>query len=153
MIRKNLSELKNSKPFFIFDLLIYFLSAGLIVILFCAVFISRQNGDYQGVYIIYNNSVVAEYYFNDGNLKIQDGFSSYLNKTDDGVYFYPNGVSDGDYNLIIFDGDTKTVYIKASTCIGHDCEKQQITGGVGFIYCAPHKLKITPMGLTEPVTG
>ena len=150
---KSLSEIKKSKPFYSFDLVVYVALVFLLVLLFLAVAFSTKNTDLQGFYIIYNNETAAEYYFDGNSLKVSDGYADYIAKTDDGIYFYPNGTASGEYNLIIVDDNSKTVKIAESTCAGHDCEKQKLSADGGFIYCAPHNLKITAMGFTDPVTG
>lgn len=152
-MKRDFSELKKSKPFYLFDLMIYGLSAMLIIAIFAIVFFAKKGTTTQGFYVMIDNAVVAEYRFDDGKLKIKDGYSAHFSDTENGFYFYPDAENKNDYNLIAVNVIAKTVYITASTCAGHDCEKQKITASGGFIYCAPHKLKITPTGLTDPVSG
>ena len=115
---KSLSEIKKSKPFYSFDLVVYVALVFLLVLLFLAVAFSAKNTDLQGFYVIYNNETAAEYYFDGNSLKVSDGYADYIAKTDDGIYFYPNGTAGGEYNLIIVDDIAKTVKITESTCTG-----------------------------------
>ena len=153
MYRKTLPELKRSAPFYVFDLLIYLLSITLIALLFITGVFSGNKADAVGVNFIYDNELAAEFRFSDGVFTVKDGYESYFLRNGNEICFYPNAQNKNDYNIIIINCEEKTVYIKDATCAGRDCLTQKITGGKGFIYCAPHKLKITPMGLTTPVTG
>lgn len=150
---KILPKIKKSKPFYVNDLIIYSALAIFLILLFIAVIFKHETDTVHGFYVIYNNEQIAEYSFASGTLKITDGNSDYLSQKEDGIYFYPNGTASGEYNLIVADDLAKTVRVTASTCAGHDCERQKITAEGGFIYCAPHNLKITAMGFTNPVTG
>ena len=158
-MKRDFSELKKSKPFYLFDLMIYGLSAALIIAIFAIVFFAGKGTATNGFYVMIENTVVAEYRFDDGKLKINDGYSAHFSEKENGggkeyeIYFYPDTENKNDYNLIAINVADKTVRITASTCAGHDCEKQKITADGGFIYCAPHKLKITPTGLNDPVSG
>lgn len=152
-IKKDFSELKKSKPFYLFDLIIYGLVAVIVSAVFLFVFFLKNDSAAQGFYVTYKNEVAAEYRFDQGILKIKDGFIQYFSEKDDGFYFYPDANDKKDYNLIIVDKENKTVYIKEATCAGRDCTAQKVTAQGGFIYCAPHNLKIIPMGLNDPVSG
>ena len=151
--KKSLSEIKKSKPFYFNDLIIYFALAVLVVLLFFAVIFKPVADNFNGFNIIYNNEIIAEYNFADDKLNINDGYSAYLSQEHGGIYFYPSGEKNGEYNFISVDSAKKTVRVTDSTCAGHDCERQFLSADGGFIYCAPHGLKITAMGLLDPVTG
>ena len=150
---KSLPEFKKSKPFYTFDIFIYSALAVFIILLFLAALFKPVAGNFNGFYIIYNNEKIAEYSFLTNSLKIQEGYSDYIRQSDDGIYFYPNSEKTGEYNLIVANNATKAVRVTVSTCAGHDCERQVLSSSGGFIYCAPHNLKITAMGLSDPVTG
>lgn len=152
-MKKSLTEIRNSKPFYPFDLIIYCALTLTVAIAVLAVFFVGKTAENLGVYILLDNETVAEYRFSDNKFTIKSGFESHFSVEDCGIYFYPDGNSGEDYNLIILDGENKTVYIKEATCAGHDCEKQKITENGGFIYCAPHKLKIVPIKISDPVSG
>lgn len=152
-MKKSLSEIRTSKPFYPFDLIIYCILAVIVAGVFFIVFLTEKTGGEKGFKIIYDDKVAAEYYYKDGNLIIRDGFSAYFYESADGIYFYPDGELHDDYNLIAVDRENKTVTIKETTCAGRDCAAMVITADGGFIYCAPHKLKIIPAGLNDPVSG
>ena len=153
MIKRNLSELKNSKPFHLFDLIVYLIVAAFIVAAFLFVFASKNNAASQGFYVLYDNELAAEYLYDDGEFKIKDGYDAHFFIDDDKIFFYPNADAHTDYNIIFADKASKTVKITDATCAGKDCTYQEVSKNGGFIYCAPHKLKIVPMGLNDPVSG
>ena len=153
LAKKSVTEIRNSKPFYPFDLIIYCALIFAVIGTLFIVFFAGKTAENQGVYIILDNSTIAEYRFGGDKFTVLDGYENYFSAKDDGIYFYPDGNSHERYNLIIIDGENETVYIKDATCAGHDCERQKITENGGFIYCAPHKLKIVPMKLSDPVSG
>lgn len=152
-MEKRLSEIRNSKPFYPFDLIVYCALALAVTAMLFAVFFTGGKSENTGVYIMYDNETAAEYRFSDGKFTVKSGFNGHFSVADDGIYFYPDGNSHEHYNLIVLDGENKTVYVKEATCAGHDCTKQKITASGGFIYCAPHKLKIVPIKMSDPVSG
>lgn len=152
-MKKSLTEIKNSKPFYPFDLIIYCVLALIVAVTVFAVFFTGKNVENQGVYILFDNETAAEYRFKNDKFTVNDGFENHFSIADNGIYFYPDENSREHYNLIITDGENKTVYIAEATCAGHDCEKQKITENGGVIICAPHKLKIIPIKLSDPVSG
>lgn len=153
MIKRDLSELKNSKPFFLFDLIVYFTVAAIILAMFLTVFLTNRNWDHRGVYLLFDNEIAAEYNYADNKLTIKEGFSPHFEVDGDLILFYPDLNTKSEYNAISIDGKKKTVKIVNSTCAGKDCTFQEISENGGFIYCAPHRLKIVPMGLNDPVSG
>lgn len=152
LIRKNLSELKNSKPFYLFDLILYSAVVLFIAAMFAAVFFAGKSGDSQGFYVLFDNRIIAEYLYSDGTFSVENGYEAHFSVGEE-IYFYPDATDFSDYNLISIDTKNKTVYISDATCAGHDCTTQKVSVKGGFIYCAPHKLKIVPMGLNDPVSG
>ncbi|GEM_PF-2673816 len=153
-MEKNVStRIKNSKPFYFADLIIYLVVAVIVLTAFIAVSLRGGSAAATGFSVLYDNKVAAEYRFSDGKFTVKAGYETYFSVQENGVYFYPDGEDNGHYNLIVFDKDKKTAKITESTCAGHDCEAQSVSDSGGFIYCAPHKLKIIPAGLTDPVSG
>ena len=153
MIKKNLSELKNSNPFYPLDLIVYIILAAAISATFFIALTYRESGSSQGFYILYDNEKVAEYLYGDGVKILNDEYAAHFNVEGDKIRFYPNADNPNDYNLIAVDKENKTVSIADATCAGKDCTFQQVSEKGGFIYCAPHKLKIVRMGLSDPVSG
>ncbi len=152
-MKRDFSELKKSKPFYPFDLIIYGLLTAFIIAVFAAVFLFKGSTPAQGFFVMYENKVAAEYRWDDGNLKIKDGYASHFSETENGFYFYPDPADKNRYNLVVIERAAKTVSVKEATCAGRDCISHKVNINGGFIYCAPHNLKITPMGLTDPVSG
>lgn len=147
------SRIKNSKPFCFADLIVYLIVAAIIIAVFIAVAFNGSTTNSTGFTVLYDNRTAAEYRFSDGKFTVKAGFENYFSVSENGVYFYPDGENNGHYNLIVFDKEKKTAKITESTCAGHDCEAQTVSYKGGFIYCAPHKLKIIPAGLLDPVSG
>ena len=151
--KKNASDVQNSKPFYLLDVAIYAFIAIAVFAAFFIVFLTGKKPAAQGFTVIYDNRTVAEYTFGDERLAITDGFNDNFTVNAEGIYFFPDAFDRSEYNLIVVDDENKTVVIKDATCAGKDCESQTITEDGGFIYCAPHKLKIVPTGLFDPVAG
>lgn len=151
--KKSLSELKNSKPFYAFDIVLYLAVAAFTVLSFVFVLANGNKGDSQGFFVLYENVVVAEYYYSDGNLIVKDEYAAHFKTDGEKVRFYPDKNDLNDYNDIVIDKTNKTVSIADATCAGKDCTTQKVSASGGFIYCAPHALKIVPTGLTDPVSG
>ena len=146
-------RVKNSKPFYFADLIVYLCVALIIITAFIAVSLGGESATATGFSVLYDNKVAAEYRFSDGKFTVKAGYEVYFAIEEKGVYFYPDGENNGHYNLIVFDKENKRAKIIKSTCSGHDCEAQSVSDSGGFIYCAPHKLKIIPAGLSDPVSG
>lgn len=153
MEKRSLMRIRNSKPFYLADLIVYLCVAAVIIAAFLAVLFSGEKSTATGFSVLYDNEVAAEYRFSDGRFAVKSGYEKYFSVQDSGVYFFPDGENNGNYNLIVFDKEKKTAKITASTCSGHDCETQTVSDSGGFIYCAPHKLKIIAIGLLDPVSG
>ena len=151
MKKKNLFELKNSKPFYAFDIALYLAVAAFIALTFIFALVNNNGDVSQGFYVLYDNAIVAEYRYSDGNFIVKDG--EHFTVNGENVRFYPDKNVLTDYNDIFIDRTNKTVRITDATCAGKDCTTQRITENGGFIYCAPHALKIVPMGLNDPVSG
>ena len=147
------SRIRSSKPFYFADLIVYLCVAVIVITSFIAISLGGGSATATGFSVLYDNKVAAEYRFSDGKFTVKAGYEAYFNIEENGVYFYPDGENNGHYNLIVFNKEKKTAEIIKSTCSGHDCEAQTVSDKGGFIYCAPHKLKIIPAGLTDPVSG
>ena len=72
------------------------------------------------------------------------------------VKIYSSNAKTG-YNLLLFNGNDKTVKIIESTCsLTKDCTFFPALKTSGSIYCAPHNLKIVPLfgeQLVPPIAG
>lgn len=153
MLKNVPMRIKNSKPFSFADLTVYLCVAAILVAAFIATGVFGAKNGTAGFTVLYDNRVAAEYRFSDGSFTVKEDYSAYFSVKENGVYFYPDKSTDGHYNLIVFDNEKRTAKITESTCAGHDCESMSVSDSGGFIYCAPHKLKIIPTGLTDPVSG
>ena len=120
--------------------------------MFLSVFCASAAGSAQGFRFVYNGSVAAEFSFS-GGFSVYEGFEENFEQTENGVYFYPDAENRAEYNLIVIDEENKTLSVKETTCAGRQCLSQSVSVNGGFIYCAPHGLKISPIGFTDPTTG
>ena len=153
LVRRKFAEIKSSKPFYPYDLIVYIALIIVVALTFAVAAATGGKESVCGFTVIVDNRVAAEYSFDNGRFTVKDGFADNFDAKDTEIYFFPDANDKSEYNLIAVDIAALTVYVKESTCAGHDCEKQKITEKGGFIYCAPHKLKIVPAGLTDPVSG
>lgn len=152
MPKKTPAELKKSKPFYIFDLIVYAGVAAVVAVIFLAVFYFNGNTATAGFNFYVNNQLAAEYFFESDAFAVKSGFEENFSLSEEGVIYYANG-NVTQYNIIIIDKASKTARVREANCVGHDCLSHTVSEKGGFIYCAPHNLKITPMVLTDPVTG
>lgn len=158
LIKKDAKDFKSDKPFLQADILIYSLIILSVLLSFLLIFPSNRTSAY-GIYgldFYCGNELAATYRFAERKFSIKNGFTDkvFIDENKITVYFNENQT---EYNVIEIDDEHKKASVIYSTCAGHDCEQTTVSKNGGFIYCAPHKLKVVICGdvgnYSDPVTG
>ena len=160
MKKKDLSEIKGAKPFEKNDIFIYAAVIICLILLFVFLVIVPQSNLTEGFTVHKDGENVCTFTFSDKKLSINDDFSSLIEmcEEDDGltVIVYTN-TDKHSYNKIFFSYSDKSAKVVESNCSSSkDCTFSPSITSQGAIYCAPHKLKVSPIGnsgISIPITG
>lgn len=156
MKKEKFRELKDSKPFEIGDILVYSALFILLLILFVFFVIAPSTAKTDGFNIFIDGNKVAVYRYGEGLSVVDNSYQSLViydhqNKTIT-IYIDDNKT---EYNVITVNVQNKTAKVTDANCsTSKDCVHTPALGNA--IVCAPHKLKITPLGddgFSPPVTG
>lgn len=147
MSLKKIGQVKNSKWFRIWDLIIYGVIIAVTVALFLALHFTKDRSQADGIRILYKNKSVFEYYYSNDNYKIieedniviEDESATKLTLT-----FYTDGKSG--HNTVVIDKTEKSVKVTDADCsLRKDCVyTPEIRDNSGFISCSPHMMTIQP---------
>ena len=151
---KDVKNVKRAKPFLRADILVY-LSLVLTVFLLFLAFFPNKGSNVYGFDFYVGNDLAATYRFENQTFSVTDGYENSV-VTDGGVIYFYFNEERSEYNAIVIDAAEKSAKVMSSTCNGHDCEQTKISADGGFIYCAPHKLKVVTAGkgnYSDPITG
>ena len=153
----NLSKIKQSKPFEFSDIFVYCALILALALLFLFFVILPASSVSKGFNLFIDGNKVDVYYY--GTDKVEICNDNYLDlitydKSTNQITVFVDG-DKTHFNVITVDNANKTAKITDANCSqSKDCVSTP-TLGVAIV-CAPHKLKITPIGddgFTPPVTG
>ena len=153
LFKRRAADIKKSKPFHVLDIAVYLAVLILAAAIFFALIPFKNTGEIAGFNFYFNNELVAEYSFNGGEFTVKSGFEENFSLESDGSIIFYADADKTAYNVIIIDEEAKTATVKEANCTGRDCTTQTAMQGGGFIFCAPHNLKITAKALSGPTTG
>lgn len=141
MSLKKIEQVKADKGFKIADLFIYGAVLVLVVALFIAVFLIRDNSPLTGIRIYVANRVVYEYDFSEGQISCDYACV----QVEEGAGKLTLTISaNGGYNSVEIDKSGK-VKVTSADCGKRDCVyTPALSDKSGIIYCSPHQLKIVP---------
>ena len=147
MSLKKIGQVKNSKWFRVWDILIYGVIIAVTVALLLAFYFTKDKSPADGIRILYKNQSVFEYYYStdsykiikDSNIVIEDESAAKLTLT-----FYTDGKSGS--NTVVIDKTKKSVKVTEADCSTRkDCVYMpEIKDNSGFISCSPHMMTIQP---------
>ncbi len=142
-------KIKQSKPFMKVDIIIYFLSLVLVVMLFLIFVIFPQKTTATGFSVSLDGNHLLTYNSITKTYDLDDKFSHLVEviEDDNKVNFkiYSSDEKTG-FNLLVIDKISHTAYITESNCSNRkDCVHTSPIKDSGVIVCAPHKLKISPV--------
>ena len=149
MSLKKIEQVKNSKWFKPWDILVYGLLAAAIVALILVFALSGKDGELDGITISYKGEKIFNYYFSQGTYEVLSADNIEVTKENDGLLeliFHTDG--GGGFNNITIDKKEKSVKVTASNCSTHkDCVYTQALSSNRSvpILCTPHALSIAPL--------
>ena len=148
MDRVKFEKIKSQKPFSKKDFLVFAILFIVIITLFILLIFLSSKSPTKGFKVLIDNEQDLEFDYKTSIAKVDDA-----NK----IIVYIDEAKTK-FNVILFDANNKTVEISDSTCSpSKDCAYMpKISDDKGVIYCAPHALKILPLGdnlSNSPITG
>lgn len=146
----------NRKIFVKRDVFVYLCLAIIIITLFSLLFIFRED-DSQGFKVTINETTVLTHSYGK-DFKVESGFEDVIEitKSNDGENFTIKFNFEHGFNTLIVNELEKTVKMQDSDCPSKNCTYMPEISSSGAIYCAPRKLKISPISgdeFTTPSTG
>ena len=156
---KNHSQIKQNKPFEINDIFIYLIVIVSLFILFLSFVILPQKTQSNGFVVYKGQELVFTFYNDSSKVVVQDNFSSLvkIEQVQDGLtvkVFTDENLNA--FNLVFINVNDRFAKMLDSTCSqSKDCVHSPSINDFGMIYCAPHELKIVPLGQNDipPWTG
>ena len=152
-------KIKSQKPFSKKDFIVFAILFAVIITLFISLIFLSKKSPSKGFKVLINNDQVLEFDYKTSSAKISDNYKDkiLIDYESKKIIIYIDN-SKTKFNEIVFDSNKKTVKISNSTCsLSKDCVYMpHITDDKGVIYCAPHALKILPLGdnlSNSPITG
>lgn len=140
MSLKKIEQVKSDRGFKIADLFVYGAVLLVVVALFIAVFLVRDDSPLTGIRIYIANEAVYEYDFSEGQLSCDETRVSVEEQAGKLILT----VSANGYNVIEIDKSGK-VKVTSADCGKRDCVyTPELKDKSGIIYCSPHRLKIVP---------
>lgn len=144
MSLKKIEQVKTDKGFRIWDLIIYGIVILLVIVLFIAVFTTKDRSPLNGIRIMVVNQTVYEYDFKEGEVSRNNDFVEITEDSDDKLVIKVNTGGNG-YNLVEIDKSGSVKVIEANCSNRRDCVySAAIKDNSGIISCPPHGLKILP---------
>lgn len=154
MSLKKIEQVKNSKWFKLWDLLVYGLLVATIVVLFVVIFaLSGRGGDLDEIIINYKGEKVFTYYFSSDEYKIFHADNIEIvseNDTRIELVFYTDGKAG--FNKISIDKQGRRVKVTDANCSFHkDCTAPLYVLNSNFskIDCPPHMMEIVPPTIVD----
>ena len=153
-----LEEIKNRKPFAVWDLLVYGILVAVIIILF-AVFVFGGKNTAKGIEVLYGNERIYTYEYGKGGT-VSAGWEAQIEEREDGETLLVTVKTGGDgsaYNVIAIDLKNKVATMRDANCYHKGSYHKgcvhmpDITSENGVIVCVPHGLKVIAFGAQEDV--
>lgn len=149
MSLKKVEQVKDNKPFKIWDLAIYIAVLVIAAALFITFYFTRDRGELTGISVLYDSVEIFNYDFEADIYEVKDE-SHIIIISEDGeglsLRFVVNVENtEVDYNDIFIDKTAVSVTVTEADCSSHKdcCYMSDITDDSMEIYCTPHKLRIT----------
>lgn len=143
MSLKKIEQVKKSGGFKIWDLIVYGVIAAIIVVVFIAVFSTRDTASLNGIKVTVQGNDVFKYNFESKEIDYIDE-NTVTVLSEDGNVIEVKVECGGGYNVITVNKDG-SVKMKEADCskFHPDCVYMaEIKDNSGFIYCMPHGLRI-----------
>ncbi|MGN1373111.1 MAG: hypothetical protein ACI4VK_03570 [Candidatus Coproplasma sp.] len=152
MSLKKIQQVKNSKWFRVWDLLVYGIILVAVVALIIAVTVNKDTSPLEGVSLSYRGITIYTYEFEKDKSEItlgREGNVSVGEKDADGSFTVLFTTDDGEgYNSVFINVKERSVKVTASNCSAHkDCVyTAKITNNGSLpIICPIHSLTVSPL--------
>lgn len=156
MAIKKIGQIKQSRWFRVWDLIVYGAVAVIIAALFLAVFLTRDKSAPDGFKISCDGREVFVYSFAEDKYESLSPSKIGVEEENGEKLVFTVYTDDGNgYNKIEVNKVKKTVRVIDANCSAHkDCVyTPAITGGSSAIVCPPHGMIITPLGTAKDDDG
>lgn len=150
MSRKKIEQVRKTKYFRVWDLLVYGVVLALVVALFLVLFLTADKSPTSGFVVRQKDKVVFTYYFDSDRYEysLTDGVVC-VDEEDSSVLKFTVRTADGDgYNKIEVDKFNKSVKVTEANCslLKKDCVyTPAIKDNSTTISCLPHEMYIEPL--------
>ena len=138
--------IREGKLFAPWDLLVYAVTAVVIVVLFLVFVVSDifRTDDAEGIRVEADGQTVYTYVFGKGGSAAQGWEKRVTERTEGGLLYVRIELQDG-WNELLIDGDMVRMF-DADCSMRKDCTHMRAIGeGGSVITCIPHKLKVVPL--------
>lgn len=156
MAIKKIGQIKESKWFRVWDLIVYGVVAVIIAALFLTVFLTRDTSLPNGFKISYDGRDVFSYIFTEDRYESLSPSNIVVVEENGEKLVLTFYTDDGKgYNKIEVDKVKRTVRVTDANCSAHkDCVyTPEIKGGSSAIICPPHGMIIRPLGTAKDDDG
>lgn len=150
MSQKKIEQVRKTKYFRLWDLLVYGIVIAVVVALFLTVFLTTDKSPTSGFVVRQKDKVVFTYYFDSDKYEysLTDGIIC-VDEEDSSVLKFTVRVKDGDgYNKVEVDKLNKSVKVTDANCslFKKDCVyTPAIKDNSTTISCLPHEMYIEPL--------
>jgi hypothetical protein len=152
MSLKKVEQVKGDRGFKIADIIIYVAIIVITVALFVVLALTRDKSPLKGTRIYLNNSAIFSYSFESDKYEIVDSDKIIIlnNDSEQLVLRVVLGADGNDFNEVTISKKEVWVDVTATDCsTSSDCMyMDKIVDGGGWIYCAPHNVKVLPYNYT-----
>lgn len=158
MSLSKIGQLKKSKAFTKWDLIVYTAVVLIVVLLFGIFVFGKNSAALNGIEIVYDNQTIFTYTFEEDNYEINREYIEKVSVENDQDKLTVTVYSDADkshYNIVVIE-KSGSAYMQNADCSYHkDCVGMSpIVDNRGIIVCLPHKLTVLPLNYSpNPTTG
>ena len=159
MKKRKAIDLNNAPAFSAWDIPVYAITLIVVALLFLFFVILPTPNANEGFSLFVDGKKIANYKYGEYSVQIlDDAFQTNVvyDKTQSTITIYLSS-DKVDYNVLKIDERDKTVKVIDANCsVSKDCVYTPSLKSGSAIVCAPHKLKILPLGESlsyPPVTG
>lgn len=150
MSQKKIEQVRKTKYFRIWDLLVYGVVLLVIAALFLAVFLTTDNSSANGFTVRQRDKIVFTYYFDSGKYEysLTDGVVTVEEEDEETLKITVRTADGNGYNKLEVDKANKSVRVTDANCslLKKDCVyTPALSNNSSTISCLPHEMYIEPL--------
>ncbi len=145
-----LAEIQKRKIFEKRDIFIYLALLVLLLSLFLAFVVFRKE-DSQGFSVTVDGKTILTHIYGQ-DFSVDESYKELIEIEDNDQSVFIKINFENGFNLLLVNEKEKTVKMNDSDCPSKNCTYMQAISSSGTIYCAPRKLKISPLVDSEFIT-